>query len=190
MEQAFLFGKRSETAAASDTGKPIRSTRGLVTGLVDAGRAYVFAATATEALFLAAVQDVFDFNSSGSGDERLVLGGNSFMMSLNQLVKAQGQIQFAETVKLYGMNLARYITPVGNLYFRRHPLFNQSTAMSRSAVILDPSSIKYRFLQDTTVQDNIQLPDADAKKGQWLTEAGLEMTTPITSKFIQNLFFP
>lgn len=190
MEQAFLFGLRSETAAAADTGKPIRSTRGLVSSLVSAGRVNVFGAAATESTFLTAIQDVFDFSTAGAGDERLVMGGNSFMMALNLLVKSGGQIQFAEKVKLYGMNLARYETPVGNLYFRRHPLFNQSAAMSKSAVVLDPTALRYRFLQDTTVQENIQLPDADAKKGQWLTEAGLELSTPVTSKFLQNFFYP
>ena len=190
MEQAFLFGHRSETAAASDTGKPIRSTRGLVTHLVADSRLTVFAATASEATFISAIDDCFDWSTSGAGDERLVIGGNSFMMGLNFLVKASGQIQFNEQVKLYGMNLARYVTPVGNLYFRRHPLFNQSAFMSKCAVVLDLSAVRYRYLQDTVFQDNIQANDADQQKGQWLTEAGLELTNSNTSKFIQIFYYP
>ena len=112
------------------------------------------------------------------------------MMSLNQLVKAQGQIQFGDTVKFYGMNLTRYVTPLGNLYFKRHPLFNQSSLLSSSAIVLDPSAIRYRYLQDTVAKDNIQLPDEDLVKGQWLTECGLELTTSVTSKFLQNVTYP
>ena len=189
LEHGMLFGRRSELTGSN--GKPVRSTQGLVTGLVNSGRSTVFKSAVTEATFLAAIQDLFDFSTgSGAGDERMVLGGNRFMMSLNQLVKAQGQIQFGDTVKFYGMNLTRYVTPLGNLYFKRHPLFNQSTLLSSSAIVLDPSAIRYRYLQDTVAKDNIQLPDEDLVKGQWLTECGLELTTSVTSKFLQNVTYP
>jgi hypothetical protein len=52
------------------------------------------------------------------------------------------------------------------------------------------SAIKYRYLRDTSPQDNIQANDEDQQKGQWLTEAGLELTTNVTSKVIQNLYYP
>jgi hypothetical protein len=190
MEQAFLFGRRPATEGTGANGKPLRYTQGLVYQLIQAGRFSRFTATATEAGFISAFQDCFDWSANGAGDERLVIGGNSFLMGLNLLVKASGQIQFGDTVKLYGMNLARYITPVGNLYFRRHPLFNQSQVLSRSAICLDLSAVKYRYVQDTITQDNIQANDSDTKKGQWLTEAGLELTIPDTSKFIQNFYYP
>jgi hypothetical protein len=79
---------------------------------------------------------------------------------------------------------------VGDFYFRRHPLFNQSIPLQKTGVILDMSAIKYRYLRDTSPQDNIQANDEDQQKGQWLTEAGLELTTNVTSKVIQNLYYP
>lgn len=195
LEMAFLLGRIPESTITTDAnvgsgGKPLRYTKGLIPLLVDAGRVTVFGATATESTFLTAIQDVFDYSTAQSGSERLILAGNSFMMALNQLVKASGQIQFDKTVTYYGMNLNRYITPVGDFYFRRHPLFNQSIPLQKTGVILDMSAIKYRYLRDTTAQDNIQANDADLQKGQWLTEAGLELTTNVTSKVIQNLYYP
>ena len=190
LEQAFLFGRRPVTEGTGSNGKPLRYTKGLIPQLVDASRVTVFGATMTEATFLAAIQDCFNWLTSTAGDERLLIGGNSLMMALNLLVKASGQIQFEETVKLYGMNLTRYVTPVGNLYFRRHPLFNQSAAMLKSGLVLDLSAIKYRYVMDTKHQDNIQDNDEDTKKGQWITEAGLELTVPDTLTFLQNIYYP
>lgn len=190
MEQAFLFGRRPATEGTGSNGKPLRYTKGLIPQLVDASRTTVFGATLSEATFLAGIQGCFDWSVSNAGDERLMIGGNSALIAFNMLVKASGQIQFAETVKLYGMNLARYITPVGNIYFRRHPLFNQSTTLSKCALVLDLGALKYRYVQDTTAQDNIQANDSDTKKGQWLTEAGLELTIPDTSTFLQNMYYP
>lgn len=195
LEQAFLFGRIPEVDITTDAnvgsnGKPLRYTKGLVPMLVDNSRISRFTATATESTFLTAIQDVFDWSVGSAGNERLILAGNSFMMALNQLVKGSGQIQFDRTVTYYGMNLNRYITPVGDFYFRRHPLFNQSSQLSKCGLILDVGAVRYRYVRDTTPMDNIQANDEDQHKGQWLTEAGLELSTFVTSKFLQNVYYP
>ena len=43
--------------------------------------------------------------------------------------------------------------------------------------IIDFCALRWRPLRgrDTTFKDNIQLPDEDTQKGQWMTEAGLEV---------------
>ena len=47
--------------------------------------------------------------------------------------------------------------------------------------VLDTDVVKYRFLsnkkrgsRDSSVRTNIQPPDADGRKDEWLTEAGLQ----------------
>jgi len=69
---------------------------------------------------------------------------------------------------------------------RTHPLFNTHGRFTNDAFIFDPSTVKYRHLRDTKPQDNIQANDADYQKGQWLTEAGLEMEHAKTSQWISN----
>lgn len=185
LEFAFIFGKPLETTGTN--GKPLRFTGGLrhfITSNVT-----VYATTPTETTFINAVSPVFDFDAGG-GNERIVFGGNGFLTSLNRLAKAGMQIRTDNTVKIYGMELQKWIVPQGTFYFRTHPLFNVHTRYTNSAFVLDPSAIIYRALQDTVFQDNIQAPDADEQKGQWLTECGLEIHHERTMAYLGNFVVP
>lgn len=50
--------------------------------------------------------------------------------------------------------------------------------MNDAMVILDLPHVKYRHMEgrDTKLQKNIQTPDFDGVKHQYLTECGLELT--------------
>jgi len=136
---------------------------------------------------LRVLETVFDFDA-GSGNERLMLCGNSFLTSLNKLAKAGMQVRTDEVVRLYGMQLQRWIIPQGTFYLRTHPLMNVMPGYTKCAFIIDPSALKYRYLQDTISQDQIQANDADEHKGQWLTECGLEVRHEKTLGFLSNFF--
>lgn len=181
MENAFLFGTPFETTGSN--GKPLRFTAGLRTQIVT--NVTLFATTPTETTFLTAVQPVFDFDGGG-GNQRLVLCGNGFLTSLNKLAKAGMSVRVDEVVKLYGMNLQRWIMPQGELYLRSHPLMNVHPRYTYSAFIIDPSSLVYTYMRDTHIEDNIQAPDADEQKGQWLSECGLEWHHERTMAYIGN----
>jgi len=183
MELAFLFGRRAESTGSNS--QPLRYTGGLRSFL--STNVTRFTTTATEATFLTAVQSVFDFDA-GSGNERLMLCGNSFLTSLNKLAKAGMQVRTDEVVRLYGMQLQRWIIPQGTFYLRTHPLMNVMPGYTKCAFIIDPSALKYRYLQDTISQDQIQANDADEHKGQWLTECGLEVRHEKTLGFLSNFF--
>ena len=94
---------------------------------------------------------------------------------LNDLAALNGQVRFMETIKVYGMNLRRFVLPQGQLFIRAHPLMNRHPLYQNSAFIIDFSALKYRHLRDTKAEDNIQNPGDDARKGQWLSEISLEV---------------
>jgi hypothetical protein len=175
MELAFLFGKRHETTGSN--GKPLRFTGGLLWALSQYAPSMItaFTTTPTETTFTDAVYKVFDYNS-GAGDERVVFAGNGFLNSLNKLAASQARtrVNFDGLIDVYGMKLQRWVLPQGTIYVKSHPLFNTHSRFTNDAAIIDPSSLKYRHMRDTTFKDNIQANDADETKGQWLTEAGLE----------------
>jgi hypothetical protein len=189
LEWAFLFGRKSETSGAN--GKPKRTTEGLRSGIKT--NVTVFGAGGANPVltldsFSAAISPVFDWNT-GAGSERLILCGNVALNALNRLARgAPGtSVNHTETVKVYGMDLQKWILPQGTFYFKTHPLMNLHPIYSAAMFVLDPSGIKYRYLRDTAFQDNIQANDSDTQKGQWLTEAGIELHNEMGMAYLGNV---
>ena len=95
-------------------------------------------------------------------------------------------MNFDGVVEAYGMKLQRWILPQGTIYLRTHPLFNTNPVYQYAMLGLNLSGLRDRYLRKHTFQDNIQLPDADTKKGQWIGETGLELNHPKTHFVILN----
>jgi len=188
LEHMLLFGRRSEVTGPN--GKPMRTTGGVRSFLQT--NVKVYTTTPTLNSFLDAVAPMFDFDIGDAGNERLGLCGNGFLMSLNKLVmnSSQVRINYDSPIELYGMKLFRLTLPQGTIYLRTHPLLNAHARWTYSAFFIEPSNLRYRYITDTTPQDNIQLPDADTKKGQWLTEAGLELWGEMTHAYVGNFLVP
>lgn len=181
MEFAFIFGKAFETTGSN--GKPMRFTGGIRHFL--SSNLTFFTTTPTETTFLNAVQPVFDFDAGG-GSERIVFCGNGALTSLNRLAKNGMQVRTDQVVTLYGMKLQRWILPQGELLLRTHPLFNVHGRYTYSMLGIDGAALKYRYVRDTKMEDNIQANDADERKGQWLSECGLELHHERTMFYIGN----
>lgn len=183
-EWAYLFGKKYETTGSNS--KPLRYTGGLRYWLATAysgGTTHcvkLWTTTPTESTMLDAIYKVFDYNTSGggAGNERIVFAGNGALNRLNKIAKAESstRINFDGTIRVFGMELQRWILPQGTLYVRTHPLMNTHTLFTKAMFVIDPSNIIYRPMRnrDTKMMDNIQANDADTRKGQWMTEAGVE----------------
>jgi hypothetical protein len=185
MEYQWLFGKRYETTGSN--GKPKRYTGGLLYFLADAYAndsathcMKIWTTAATEDTFLDATYKMFDFNTSagGAGNERIGFVGNGYLNTLNKMVKdsASTRINYEGTIRLYGMELQKFVLPQGTLYFKSHPLFNLHGRYTNSAIYIDPGNITYRPMKnrDTRMKDGIQGNDEDTQKGQWITEGGIE----------------
>lgn len=187
LEMAAIFGKRFETTGAN--GKPLRFTGGLLYMMSQyaSDMVTVFATTPTESTFTDAVYKVFNFDT-GAGNERIVLAGNGALNSLNRLAASQARtrVNFDGTIKLYGMELQKWILPQGTLFVKSHPLFNNHTRFTNEMLIIDPTCLIARPFRATTFQDNIQANDADEVKGQWLTEEGFEIRHLKTMAWLSN----
>lgn len=183
MEFAWMFGVPYEDTSGN---KPKRFTGGLRNFINT--NVTVFATTPTEDTLLEAIYPVFDYDAGNAGSERIVFAGNGFLNSLNKLAKdsSSTRVNFDGIVKTYGMNLQQWVLPQGTLYVRTHPLMNTHARFTNSAFVIDPSAIIYRYMRDTKMQDNIQANDADEQKGQWLTEAGLEIRHEKTMAYMGN----
>lgn len=191
LEMAFLFGKRFETTGPQ--GKPLRFTGGLMhmLSLYASSRIVAFTTTPTESTLLDAVYPIWDY-ATDAGDQRIVFGGNGALNSLNKLAKnsSSTRINYNGVVREYGMRLTNWIMPQGDFFVRTHPLFNTHGRFTNDLLIIDPSAMGYRYVRDTKPQNNIQAPDADEEKGQWLTEAGLQVEHLKTMMWIHNFVVP
>lgn len=184
MELAFLFGRRHETTGPN--GKPMRTTGGLRSFIQT--NVTVFTTAPTINTFIDAVSPVFDYSGSGAGNERIIFCGNGFLNNLNKLIAgASGvRVNYNGKIDVYGMKLMEFIMPQGTVYLRTHPLMNTHARYRDAGFVIDPSSLVYRHLRDTTPQDNIQAPDSDTQKGQWLSEVGLEVQHERTMAYLGN----
>jgi len=183
MEFAWMFGVPHEDTSGTH---PKRFTGGLRNFITTNSKIYT--TTPTEDVFLDDIYKVFDYDAGNAGNERIVFAGNGFLNSLNKLARnsSSTRVNFDGSIKAYGMQLQRWILPQGTLYVRTHPLMNVHAKFTNSAFIIDPSALIYRYMRDTKMQDNIQANDADNQKGQWLTEAGLEIRHEKTMGYLGN----
>lgn len=193
MEYAFLFGKPYEDTGGTEIK---RYTGGLAHFLGAAAQISFFTTARTEDNFINAVYKVFDYaTDEGNTSERLVLAGNGFLNQLNRAARdaTSTRINFDSVVKVYGMNLSRWILPQGELYVRSHPLMNVHGNFQNDAFVIEPRGIIYRPLNGRDVKPDegvngrgIQANDADQFKGQWIGEVGIEFHHMKTMKWIRG----
>jgi hypothetical protein len=212
LEFAFLFGQKNETTTTNADGDtvPIRTMGGIMYFLRqwELGTPYgVEAASSdthvnkriikqggdatpiTRARLNTIWKNLFRTTSTKSW-EKLGLCGNGYLAVLNELFEGTTLIQSGiKSDDTYGMVITRVTTPFGDIVFKTHPLFNLYPELNYSCMYLDVGNLKYHPLQDsdTTLLKNRQLPDADRRKDEWLTEATLECQLPDSHLWHDNM---
>lgn len=193
MEMASIYGKASESVGSN--GKPMRTTGGLLS-YIKTNRA-TFAATDgggkiawNEDNLINFFAQVFNYNGQGAGNQRLAFVGNTALTEINKLARNSNstRINFDKQITaVYGMNFTRWVLPQGEIFFKTHPLFNIHPELTKAMMVINPRGIKERPLRAMNFKDNIQAPDSDSKKGQWLAEVGYEFNHEETMAFAANL---
>lgn len=173
IEFAMMFGRQSESLDAN--GKVISTTDGL-RRQIPSNTTTIFGGAVTPSNFLDAVYKVFDWDTD-AGDTRIGLCGNLALNIMNKMARTDTntEISFAGTIKQYGMELREFILPQGRILLRTHPLLNQHSTYSKAMFLVDFSALKWRPFRnrDTKFYDNVQNNGEDAKRGYWMTDAGL-----------------
>lgn len=181
IEQAIMFGQAYEDTTGS---YPKRFTGGLREFITS--NETIFATSPSENDFLDAAHVVFDYDANGAGNERLMIAGNGFLNALNKkaVASSASRINFDGVLDIFGMKLQKWVLPQGTLAIKTHPLMNTHSLYKDSAFIINPRALRYRYLRDTKFKDNIQGNGEDTRKGQWLTECGLEVNFEKTMAFM------
>ncbi len=186
MEWAFMFGVSSETTGAN--GLPQRFTAGLRKFITT--NVKIYTTSPTEDDFMDTISPIFDFTpeTGGVGNERVVLAGNGFLNNLNKVARNSSSTRINQdgTLKIYGMELKKYVLPQGTLGIRTHPLLSTHARFTNSAFFLNFGGLVYRPLRDTKFEDDVEAKGEDSRKGQWITEAGLQVHHETPMAYLGN----
>ena len=168
IERAFWWGQKT----ASFTGAQGHAKRGTggVHEFMSAGNSYVQnqAGPLTAPDFNTFLREAFTYGN----DTKMIFAGGIVLQAINEI--ARGQILMAPLATTYGMKVSTWVTAFGTVNIVHNPLFLQDYA--GYAFMMDMESFAYRFMnnRDTSLQTNIQAPDADGEVDQYITECGLQ----------------
>lgn len=193
MELAYLWGIRTENVG--DNGKPERTTMGLINFIRQYAAAncddYTLNATYSgqtwaaggETWFKNMLEQIFRYGAS----EKLCLCGSGFLLGIDALAMAGGQINLQPAQKTYGMQISSWLTPFGTINMKTHPLFSYDETTRHMGVILEPKEMTYRYIDDTNFygeNTSKKHPEGygqrrvDGTNEEYLTESGLEFGLP------------
>lgn len=80
----------------------------------------------------------------------------------------------------WGIDLVTYMSSQGVVDVVMHRAWNDSTVLGGYAFLIDPANVEYHYLRDTMLRPNVQAPDYDGMKDEYLTECGLKLANEPT----------
>ena len=182
LERTLLFGVPSKATASN--GQPIRTTGGLFywlkTNAMDAGGGF------SEDEFNAFSRQVFKY-----GAKRKVAMGSPLATSVLNTFP-MSKVRISQSEKKYGINVTTFVSPFGELGLVTNWEL-EGAKYGGVLAIYDPANVRYRFLsnskanRDSHVNTEIQPPDADTRRDEWLTEMGLEVNLEKTGGVITGI---
>lgn len=207
LERSLLFGDFSKDVDPT-SGLPLYTTRGIqgFLQLWESGTIYGNAPAVLNTddnkrivningglsykSYLTYLERVFRVTSN-TANEKFVMCGNGFLMQLNEMYEGRSvtQVQMPNKATQFGQDIVGHKTEFGTVWYKTHPLFNADPQLRYDGLFLDLPNIIYRPLQDadTFRQTNIQIPGADYRTDQYLTEAGFEMRFPESNMWLRGV---
>ena len=167
IERAFWWGESKYTTGVQ--GHPLRATGGVLE-FMNSGNSYTQNQNGplTAPDFNTFLRESFTYGN----DTKLIFAGGIVLQAINEI--ARGQILMQPVSTTYGMKVSTWVTAFGTVNIVHNPLFVEEYA--GYAFMMDMESFAYRYMnnRDTSLQTNIQAPDADGEVDQYLTECGLQ----------------
>lgn len=197
MEKDLLLGIR--TSSTGDNGQPEYTTGGLKEFIAAEGTVENFARLSaySGASWKSKGKDWLDsvlkaVFTSGNSSRRVCFAGNGALIGLTQLAEATGLYALETGQTQFGMNIRNWITPMGEILVKTHPLLSQEPTMQNDMIILDIEQLVYRYIDDTFFKPGNQERESqgdgpDGTQEEWITEAGLECKFGDTSAYIHGV---
>lgn len=205
MELAYLWGIRTENIG--DNGKPERTTMGVINFIRQYAAAncddYTLNINHTghtwveegEIWLKNLLEQVFRYGA----DEKLCLCGSGFLLGIDALAMAGGQVNLQPAQKVYGMQIREWITPFGSIQMKTHPLFSHDATTRNMGILLEPKEMQYKYVDDTafygestakTHPEGYGGRRVDGTNEEYLTECGLEFGLPQKCAVLNGVGLP
>jgi hypothetical protein len=178
IERTILFGERD--IDTTSTNNPIRYTGGFL--YYATSNVKDFGGVMTEAEVEDWCEDLFHY--TGGSDTKWVAAAPTPISVLDQLGVAR--LQLVPSNQALGLSIKQFVTSHGNLMITKHRLLEDGYGGTAGEgwggymLAVDPSKIGYRFMRnrDTKLRVDIQAPDLDGWKDEYLTEFGWVVQNP------------
>ena len=184
IEAKILWGERAEVRDGSGN---IRRVPKGITSFIQSHK-YDLGGTMDYVQLMELAQEIFRYGDQ----EKWAFCGPTFLTSVATL--GLKHLEIGQSEERFGVKYNRLVTPHGDFLLVKHPMF-QGPVWSRAALVLDLGSangerrVQFRPLQnggDTRLQLNIQLPDEDIVRDQYVTEAGVQVMQERTHALLFN----
>lgn len=190
MERSFWYGIQSEIIGSN--GQPERTTDGILRMIENLASVNIDSYKTTDVIAASTtwlnggelwIDTIMEKIFRTGDQERIGFCGNGVIMAITTLLKNKAQWRFETTSGRYGMKAINWETPFGTVYLKSHPLFTNDPNEFNTLAVIDPSDIRYRFIQDTKFygMDDTKTTSQgriDGTTEEFLTEAGLEVHFP------------
>lgn len=176
IERTILFGERDIDLASTDN--PRRYTGGFLSFATS--NIQNMGGVMTEAEVESWMENVFHY--TGGSDTRFVAAAPLPISVLDMLANAR--LHLVPKDQSLGMQVKQFVSSHGTLFITKHRLlengYTSGVGYGGYMLAVDPNRIAYRFLRnrDTKLRMDIQAPDMDGWKDEYLTEVGWQVENP------------
>lgn len=187
MEKACLFGQKYEDTSGEEV---MRFTQGLVPFIQEHNSGNVVSYTTDSTLaWRQGGEDWLDEKLEVlfryGREEKMAFCGAKALMGINKIVKQNSFHTLTPTKAAYGVNVMEWVTPVGRIFVKTHPLYTQQERLHNSITIFEPENKRWMYIDDThfkrdDTEKKAGFQAIDGTKEEYLTEGGYEWHFPET----------
>jgi len=164
-EEIFLHGVASEDVTGA---KPVRTTGGL-DHFIQTNVLSPAGGTLVENDFIDFIREVFRYSVNPGSKSKVLFASGEVVASIS----SWGLDALRHNDKasdFHGFDVTSYVTSFGTLNIVHHPLLEGPYA--GSAYIVDMDGVSKKVLHGTELKTDIQDPDEDSRRGEYITEQG------------------
>ena len=186
MERAALWGVKE---VGVKNGQPFHTMDGIV-NQIHTNRFIAPNAGFSRRMMNDFMEIIFERNIKNMPNERIAFCGNRVLSVINEIAFDSSDYNITVNETEFGIKVARWITPFGEVTLKTHPLMNANPFWRNELYMLHPGAIEFGWLRDTMVDENNRngtRQGRDADVGVMTSELSCAYHGEITGGIFSNI---